>query len=183
MPGNWVITVSYPPGQNGRHFVEDIFRYIFMNEMFCILIKISLKFIPKGQIDNNQALVEIMAWRRKGNKPLSEPMLIRLTDAYMQHKGEMRLWFAAYMAPSNYLSQWWLVVGWTLTDVMAVQRFGIHYNLFQYNYKNCKKMLNYIFSHCPKMHIFHHLTIFFLFSIIVACTKALPAELEIVPYF
>ena len=29
----------------------------FMNEKFCILIKISLKFVPKGPIDNNPALV------------------------------------------------------------------------------------------------------------------------------
>ena len=46
-----------PPGQNGRHFADDIFRFNFMNEKFCILIKISLKFIPKCLIDNNPALV------------------------------------------------------------------------------------------------------------------------------
>ena len=37
-----------PPGQNGHHFAEDIFRCIFVNEKFYILIKISLKFVPKG---------------------------------------------------------------------------------------------------------------------------------------
>ena len=36
---------------------DNIFRYIFVNEKFCILIKISRKFVPKGRIDNNQALV------------------------------------------------------------------------------------------------------------------------------
>ena len=45
------------PGQKGRHFAYDIFRGIFVNEMFCILIKISLKFRPKGLIDNSPALV------------------------------------------------------------------------------------------------------------------------------
>ena len=45
---------SSPPGQNGRYFADDIFRCIFMNESFCILIKISLKFVPRGPIDNNQ---------------------------------------------------------------------------------------------------------------------------------
>ena len=35
---------SYSPGQNGRHFADDIFRCIFANEKFRILIKISLKF-------------------------------------------------------------------------------------------------------------------------------------------
>ena len=76
---------SSPPGQNGRHFADNIFRSIFINEKFCILIKISLKFVPKGPIGNNPALVKMMAWRRKGNKPSSEPMLNGLTDAYMWH--------------------------------------------------------------------------------------------------
>ena len=50
-------------------------QIIFMSENFCILIKISLKFIPKGPINNNPALVQIMAWHRIGDKPLTEPML------------------------------------------------------------------------------------------------------------
>ena len=77
------------PRQNGRHFADDIFKYFFVNEKFCISINISLKFVPKGQINNNTALVQIMAWRRIGDKPLSEPMLIQPTDAYMRHKGVM----------------------------------------------------------------------------------------------
>ena len=48
---------SFPPGQNGRHFAGDIFICIFVNENFCILINISLKFIPNGPIDDNWALV------------------------------------------------------------------------------------------------------------------------------
>ena len=43
-----------------------------------ILIKISLKFIPKGLIHNVPALVQIIAWRRPGEKPLSELMLVSL---------------------------------------------------------------------------------------------------------
>ena len=52
------------PWKNGRHFPDDIFNNIFMNEKFCILIQISLKFVPKGIIDNIQAMVQIMHWRR-----------------------------------------------------------------------------------------------------------------------
>ena len=48
---------SSPPGQNGRHFADDIFRRIFANEKSCIFIKISLKFVPKGPLNNNPALV------------------------------------------------------------------------------------------------------------------------------
>ena len=44
-------------GQNGRQFAGDMFRCIFVNKKFYILIKISLKFVPKGPIDNNTALV------------------------------------------------------------------------------------------------------------------------------
>ena len=66
---------SSPPGQREHHFADDIFSCIFENEKFCILIKILLQFVHKGAIDNNPVLVEIMAWRRIGDKTLSEPML------------------------------------------------------------------------------------------------------------
>ena len=67
------------PRQDGRHFAGDIFTGIFFNENCCILIKFSLKYIRKGPIDNNRALVQIMAWHRSGDKPLSEPMMISLS--------------------------------------------------------------------------------------------------------
>ena len=46
-----------PPGPNNRHTTDDIFVYIFVNQKFCILIKISLKFVPEDPIDNNPTLV------------------------------------------------------------------------------------------------------------------------------
>ena len=63
------------PRQNGRHFADDIFKCIFLNENVWIQIEISLKFVPKGPINNNPSLVQIMAWCRSGDKPLSEPMI------------------------------------------------------------------------------------------------------------
>ena len=66
------------PRQNGRHFADVIFKCIFLNENAWIHIKISLKFVPKGSINNIPALVQIMVWRRPGDKPLSEPMLVRI---------------------------------------------------------------------------------------------------------
>ena len=66
------------PRQNGRHFADDTFKRIFMNENVRISINISLKFVPKGLINNIPALVQIMAWRRPGDKPLSEPMMVNL---------------------------------------------------------------------------------------------------------
>ena len=66
-------------------FADDIFKYIFVNENIWTSIRISLKFVPKGPNDNKQALVQVMAWRRKGDKPLPEPMLSQFTDTYMRH--------------------------------------------------------------------------------------------------
>ena len=64
--------------QNRHHFADDIFKCIFFNENAWILIQISLKFVPKGPINNIPASVQIMAWRRPGDKRLSEPMMARL---------------------------------------------------------------------------------------------------------
>ena len=69
---------SLRPRQHGRHFADDIFQWIFLNENVWIPIKISLKFVPEGSMNDIPALVQIMAWRRPGDKPLSEPMLVSL---------------------------------------------------------------------------------------------------------
>ena len=66
-------------------------QYKFSNAfswMESFVFWISLKFVPKGPINNIRAMVQIMAWRRSGDKPLSEPMLTQFTDAYVSgHKG------------------------------------------------------------------------------------------------
>ena len=78
---NWHFTQfsnTLRPRQNGRHFADDIFKCILLIENVWIPIKISLKFVPKGPINNILALVQIIAWRRPGDNPLSEPMMVRL---------------------------------------------------------------------------------------------------------
>ena len=89
------------PRQNVRHLADDTFKPIFLNENIRISIKISLKFVPKVPINNIPALVQIMAWRRPGDKPLSELMLVSLLTHICvtrpqwvnTHKVEMLLWF------------------------------------------------------------------------------------------
>ena len=76
---------SSPSEQNGRHFADDIFKRIFLNGNVGISIKISLKFVPKGPINNKSALVQVMAWRQTGDKPLPERVLTQFTDKYMRH--------------------------------------------------------------------------------------------------
>ena len=64
--------------QNGRHFADDIIKCVFLNENIWISMNISLRFVSLGQIKNIPALGRIMAWHRRGNKPLSEPMMVNL---------------------------------------------------------------------------------------------------------
>ena len=106
------------PRQNGCHFPDDIFKRISLNETEWISIKISLKIFPRVPIKNIPALVQIMAWRRPGYKPLSEPMMVsllthicvarpqwvnssRLSDIFMCH--DLHLF-----GSMNYLNQCWL---------------------------------------------------------------------------
>ena len=70
--------ITLRPRQNGRHFPNDTFKCIFLNENIYISINISLKFVPKVQINNIPTLVSIMAWHRPVDKPLSEAMMVRL---------------------------------------------------------------------------------------------------------
>ena len=62
-----------------------IFKLFSFNEKVRIPIEILLKFVHKSTIDNNPTLVRVMAWRRTGDTPLHEPMMIQFTDAYMRH--------------------------------------------------------------------------------------------------
>ena len=64
--------------QNGRRFPDDTFKRISLNENVRLSVKISLKFVPKGPINSIPALVQIMAWRWSGDKPLSEAMMFSL---------------------------------------------------------------------------------------------------------
>ena len=57
----------------GRHFQVHFLEWKCIN-----FIKFSLKFVPKGPINTISALVKLMAWRRPGDKPLSEPMIVSL---------------------------------------------------------------------------------------------------------
>ena len=100
-----------PPCQNGRHFA-DISKCIFMSDNIWISFDILLTFL-KGPIDNKSALVQALAWRRTGDKPLPEPRLTYLTDAYMWHSGEIGL--TPYLVTSIDLAVKRLVAYWIQT--------------------------------------------------------------------
>ena len=63
----------------GRDKMATIFQTTVSNTFPSMkMFKISLKFVLSGPIINISALVQIMAWRRPGDKPLSEPMMVSL---------------------------------------------------------------------------------------------------------
>ena len=62
----------------------------FLISFFSTLIKISMTFVAKGIINHVQTLIEIMVWCRLDNKPLSESMTTKPSDAHMRHSASMR---------------------------------------------------------------------------------------------
>ena len=79
---------SLRPRLNRRPFKDDIFKCISLKENEWISPRISLKFVPKVRINNIPALVQIMAWRPSGDKPLSAPMMVSL-PTHMRHSASM----------------------------------------------------------------------------------------------
>ena len=98
--------------QWGRPNVDDVSQTtfsnaFFFNENYCILMKISLKYVRNGPIDNYPTLVQIIAWRRPGEKPLSQPMM----DSLLMHicvtrpQWVKRKWICWYSV--TVLTDWW----------------------------------------------------------------------------
>ena len=73
------------PRQNGRHFFRLHIQMYFLEWKSSYFIHLSPKLVPKCPINNNTSLVQTMASRWAGNKPLSEQMMVHCTDTYMRH--------------------------------------------------------------------------------------------------
>ena len=67
---------------------NNIFRYIFLNEIICILTGISLNFVTRAQflVDDKWPSVQVMPWCWTGNKPLPEPIMVKFYHALWHHK-------------------------------------------------------------------------------------------------
>ena len=101
------------PRPNRRHFADDIFKCILLNENVWIPIKISLKFVPQGPINNIPTLVQIMAWRRPGDKPLSEPMMVKLPTHICVTRPQ-------WVKPYQLKDTWWSIcTSWSLVVIWA----------------------------------------------------------------
>ena len=49
---------------------DNDFKCTFLNKNDRIPIRLPSKIVPMSQIDNQPALVQVMAWRRTGDEPL-----------------------------------------------------------------------------------------------------------------
>ena len=100
-----------------RHFPDDIFKYIFLNENEWIAINVSVKCFPKSVISNILALIEIIVWRHPGDKPSSQPVMVSLLThicvtrpRWVKWGYESRLYFkfGTKLYCSKYVrEQWW----------------------------------------------------------------------------
>ena len=115
--------ITLRPKQNGRHSADDTYKRIFVNENVRISIEFSLTCVPKGPINSIPALVQIMAWCRSGDKPLSEPMMVSLlTHIYVtrpQWVIQNSSWGTHWKIALRWMSQNFTNKKWTLVKVMA----------------------------------------------------------------
>ena len=68
---------------------DDIFNCILLKKNIHISIKTSMEVATKDPIDKIPSLVQILAWHRTRDKPLSEPLTAYVDDAYMCHSTSM----------------------------------------------------------------------------------------------
>ena len=147
--------------QNVHRFSNDIFKCIFMNENVRRSIKIPVKFVPKGPINNIPALVQIMAWRRSGHKPLSEPIIVywriyaslglnklMVNYNYLGH-GRWGEWYTKHIYNCNNDASYimwvlfkiptrrlWMYITIAFNNIGNLDRIGIKYR----SIKRCKEM-------------------------------------------
>ena len=145
------------PRQNGRHLPNDIFKRIFLNQNVRISIKISLKFVPKSQINNNPSLVQIMAWRRSGDKPLSEPMMVSLVTHICVTRPQ---WIKEH-SRNHADGSWWILPDGTkpLTETMLTYHQSIFVSFtWQWFYRMCStyQFIKWVW----KFHLWNYIPIF-----------------------
>ena len=133
-------------------FRDNIFKCIFLNENVWIFNKISLKFVPEAPSNTIPALVQVMAWRWSGDKPLSQPMMVRWPLHICINRVRYLVWnfkgyvwnctqkFAHTMSCNFYTTlkfyvwyiiiiinnQCWNIINWTLRNKLQWNLIEIH---------------------------------------------------------
>ena len=164
-PGDWVFLYlqnkwyrmqCYPVNTKWPPFCRSHFQSHF-NENVRISIKFSLKFVPKGPINNIPALVQILAWRRPGDKPLSEPIMVKILTHICVTQPQ---WVKTWLSRSKYLHKRDPIVHLTGQAMGCLLWIQHHiYLSLQWHHNECNVisshqphdcLLNYLFSHRSK---------------------------------
>ena len=85
----YILFLSHETWTTWLLIADDILTGILFRENWYILIEISLKFMPRGLIDNRSALVEVMACRRAGDKPLPKSVSKTVANILKFHQDTM----------------------------------------------------------------------------------------------
>ena len=155
----WMLN-TLRPRQNGGRFADDILDCVLLNENVWISIKISLKFLPKGPINNIPALIPIMTWRRPGDKPLSGRIYAPLGP------NELKIWIIIFFLHCTIYSLPVHTYRWCMYSFLSFNPYfcllyrhfaiGDHYapkhnllNIVMLNslaiYSNLKLLINFLF--------------------------------------
>ena len=105
------VIISAPLIHWGRDKIDAIslptfFKSSFLNENIWITIKLSLKFVLRIPINNIPALVQLMSWCQPGYKPLSEPMMVRLSPhiCVIRHSASMSEHFKCQISEASFMT-------------------------------------------------------------------------------
>ena len=115
------------PQFSGRHFQMHFLEWKCMN-----FFENFIECFPNGPINNIPVLVFIMSWRRPGDKPLSEPMMIILLTHICVTRG------------CDYLS--WVDLSIRCNSVVANDVQGKH--MLFYLYLVHKRLYGYMWKWC-----------------------------------
>ena len=132
---NTIVITTLRPRQNGRRFADDTFKRIFLKENVRISNKISLKFVPKSPIDNIPALFQITAWRRPGDKPLCEPMMVSLLTHICVTRPQWVKIASRYLVCRYYVFLW--DVYWPKQNRKKIRLFGLCTHCIISDYDEC----------------------------------------------
>ena len=81
----YILLTHLPLDNMATNLADGILKWIFLLENDITSIQISLKFVPRSPIDNQLALVQVVACCLISTKPLPESMMIQFIAAYMRH--------------------------------------------------------------------------------------------------
>ena len=111
------------PRLNGCHFADDSSKYIIVKKKCVDFDSNFTEFFPKGSVVNIPELVQIMASRRPGDKPLSEPMMVSLPTRICVTRPQ---WFnPAHLVWKSHYGIWTALGINTYYHLRAIRTIGI----------------------------------------------------------